>query len=189
MPLQNPAPDIREISAIGVNTSTTPLNDGQTFTGQWELNSEPQVMCSMITDQSGTLYFDFSNDGTNADSTFPSSGFSVSAGIHEFHTAVKGPRYFRVRFVNNSGSNQTYLRLYVYYGRNFVPANAPLNQSISLDSDAISVRPTEFQDEVRIGRRPGVTGFTKFAYRDALTASAYGICLSGNKRVTYTEAS
>lgn len=151
------------------NTTTTPLASGATFTGPFEETGSPDVMVSCQTDNSGTLFFDFSPDGTNVN-TFPTDGFVVSPGIHEFHVAVKGPRQFRARLVNDSGA-QSYLRLYTYYGQ-FKQPNAPLNQTVSLDSDASQVRPTDFQDEVRIGRRSGVTGWTKFGYRSGLTASA-----------------
>lgn len=63
------------------------------YVGTSELNNQPDVMVSLKSDQAGTEYFDFSNDNTNWD-TFPVSGFAVSANIHEFHTAVKGKRYF-----------------------------------------------------------------------------------------------
>lgn len=152
------------------NTSTTPLGPGETFTGTGEQNIFPQVGVSVKTDNSGVLYFDFSNDGTNWDSTFPVSGFVVSSGVHEFHTAVKLGRYFRVRLVNDSGA-QSYLRLYTYYGYNYIPSNHPYNQSIGIDTDAITTRPSNFGDEVLIGRRTGVTHFTKFGYRTGLTAA------------------
>ena len=152
-----------------VNTTTTPLGSEATYTGTFEYNSSPQVMVSCQTDNTGTLYFDFSVNGTDY-STFPVGGFKVASGIHEFHTAVKGPRWFRVRLVNDSGA-QTYLRLYTFYG-DFGVSNAPLNQAIGLDSDGASVRPTDYQDEVRIGRRSGVMGWTKFGYREGLTANA-----------------
>jgi hypothetical protein len=150
------------------NSTTTPLTGGATFTGVGELNFLSDVMVSCQTDNSGTMYFDFSVDGTNW-TTFPVNGFKVASGIHEFHTAVKGPRYFRVRLVNDSGA-QSYLRLYTYFGT-FRQGNSPLNQTVSLDTDATHVRPSDFQDEVRIGRRSGVTGWTKFGYRSNLTAS------------------
>jgi hypothetical protein len=121
-----------------LNTTTTPINDGITFTGTGELNDYSDVMVSCKTDRAGVIYFDFSNDGVNWD-TFPTNGFNVSANIHEFHTAVKGGRYFRVRLVNNSGGNQTYLRLYTYYGV-YRQGNLPLNQSISSDADALITR-------------------------------------------------
>ena len=79
-------------------------------------------------------------------------------------------RYFRVRLVNDDAA-QTYLRLFTYFGESFIPSNHPYNQSISLDTDAITTRPSNFQDEVRIGRRTGVTGWTKFAYNDDVDSS------------------
>lgn len=137
---------IRNIQTGGTvstsNNSTTPLNSGQTFTGTGELNYFSDVMVSCKTDQDGTLYFDFSVDNTNWE-TFPSSGFSVTAGSHEIHNAVKGYRYFRVRYTNSSASNQTYLRLYTYFGQ-FKQLNIPLNAIVGQDSDAILVRPMDF---------------------------------------------
>lgn len=167
------AQDVAVISGLlqsANNTTTTPLSSGATYTGTGEQNNYPQVGVSLKTDNSGVLYFDFSNDGTNWDSTFPVQGFSVASGIHEFHTAVKLGRYFRCRLVNDTEA-QTYLRLYTYYGMNFVPSVAPLNQSLGLDSDAQNVRPTDFEDEVVIGRRSGVTAFAKFGYRSGLTSA------------------
>lgn len=163
------------------NTSTTALGSSETFTGTGEQNSWPQVGVSIKTDAECTLYFDFSNDGTNWDSVFPVLGFKVAASVHEFHTAVKLGRYFRVRVVNGS-SAQSYLRLYTYYGYNFTQSVSPLNQTISTDSDASIVRPTSFEDEVVIGLRDRVRHFTKFAYRDNLQAA------NGNEIVWATSA-
>ena len=174
-------------SAAPGNTSTTALSSGATFTGAWETNAFPDVMVSCQQDNTATLYFDFSNDGGTTYSTFPVNGFKVASGIHEFHTAVKGPRSFRVRLVNDSGS-PTYLRLYTYFGTYAKEPNAPLNQTIGLDSDATSTRPNSFQDEVRIGRRPGVAGWTKFSHRDGLTASAGPQLVWRHSSNTYTPA-
>ena len=119
------------------NTTTATLPAGGTFTGTAVQNVYPDLMVSCFTDQIGTLYNDFSVDGTNF-TTFPSAGFSVSANIHEFHTAVKGPRHHRTRYINGSGSQSTF-RLYTYYG-DFEKANAPLSQAITNDADAENVR-------------------------------------------------
>lgn len=116
------------------NNSTTPLASGATFTGTGEQNNVPDVMVSCFSDTAGTLYFDFSVDGTNW-RTFPTDGFTVTASIHEFHIARKGPRYFRVRFVN-SASTQTTFQLYTYFGW-FGQAMAPIGFTIASDSDAI----------------------------------------------------
>lgn len=154
------------------NSSTAILTNGSTYTGTGEKNQEAHFGVSLKTDQDGILYTDFSNDGVNWDSTFPPAGFQVTGGIHEFHTGIKLGRYFRVRFLNDSGSDQTYFRLYTYYGNNFVPSVAPVNQSLGVDADTTSTRPTSFYDEVIIGRRSGVSHFNKFGYREGLTASA-----------------
>ncbi len=120
------------------NSSTTILPAGETFVGVGEENDFTDVMVSCQTDQPGTLNFEFSVDGTNWGS-FPVGGFEVVAGIHEFHTAVKGPRFFRVSLTNTGGSDQTFLRLQTYYGT-FAKPNAPLGQNINDDSDATVVK-------------------------------------------------
>lgn len=120
------------------NTTTTPLNSGATFTGTGEQNQFPDVYVSCITDQVGKLYFDFSNDGTNWN-VFPPAGFDLAAGVHEAHKALKAGRYFRVRVTNTSGSNQTYLRLYTYYGE-FDQLTSPLNFAPNSDTDAITTK-------------------------------------------------
>lgn len=150
----------------GGNSTTTPTTS---FTGAGEQNDFPDVMVSLYSDdQDGTLYFDFSVNGTDW-RTFPSQGFEVTAGIHEFHTAVKGPRYFRVRW--SSSSSPTTLQLYTYYGK-FSRVNTPLNQTVGRDSDASLVRPTICQDEISRGLRSGVQQWNKFAYRTSTTSAA-----------------
>jgi hypothetical protein len=80
----------------------------------WEQNDYSDVMVSCTTDNPGTLFFDFSVDGSNVN-TFPVCGFQIASTVHEFHTAVKGSRYFRARLVNDTGA-QSYLRLTTYFG-------------------------------------------------------------------------
>lgn len=140
------------------NITTDTLTSGATFTGQWERNFAADVMVSCHSSSDGTLYFDFSPDGVNVN-TFPVAGFEVYAGIHEFHTAVKGPRYFRIRFVN-SAVDQTYFRLFVYYGT-FRQGNLPFAAKISDDADAIAVR-TDSEEEVMKGRVAGQYIIPKF---------------------------
>lgn len=148
------------------NTSTTPLSGSATFTGAGEYVTQSDVMCVCKTDAAGTLYFDFSPDGTNWDSTFPVNGFAVAAGINEFHTAVKGPRYFRVRLVNGSAA-QSYLRLYVYYG-DFRQGNLPIGAGISADADATVVRSISADLDLALGRVGGQREDRKFGEVEAL---------------------
>lgn len=154
--------------ASSTNSTTTPLAAGATFYGGPDNGGEQNdfdhvgVMAKM--DSDATLFFQFSSDGVNWDSTFPTGGFKISSGIPEFHTAVKLGRYFRLRIANND-TPQTSMRTTTFYGNNFVPSAAPLNQALGIDHDAIMVRSTLSQDEIRIGRRSGVVGWTKFGHR------------------------
>jgi hypothetical protein len=147
-----------------LNSTTSTLAGDETFTGTWEENAYPQLFVMTDSDVEGTLFFDFSNDGVNSDSTYPVNGYYCGANIPEVHTAVKAGRYFRIRYVNGS-SAQTHFRLTMRFGF-YGNLAAALNQSIGLDADATVVRPTSVQDEISIGRRSGVTAWNKFAYRE-----------------------
>ena len=127
-------------SAVGVNSDSI-ISGGNwstnTYTGSGELNDYAYVGVNLQVDESGTLYFDFSQDGTNW-STFPVAGFVTASGINEVHTAWKGGRYMRPRFVGVGG--RTYFRLKTYYSNTSLPLSAPLNQSINGDQDAAITR-------------------------------------------------
>ena len=163
------------VSGAG-NTTTTNLASGATFTGEAEQNPFPDVMVSCFSDTAGTLFFDFSNDGSIW-RTFPTNGFTVSASIHEFHTAVKGPIYFRVRFVN-SATIQTNFQLYTYYGTYRQP-NTPLNQPISLDSDSLLVRPTFPWLDISRGLVNNISTIAKFGYNENIGTSFEPISYNG----------
>lgn len=131
------------------NSTTTPLASGATYTGTWEQNNHPDVLVMCKTDNTGTLYFDFSSDGTNLDSTFPVNGFKVASGVPEVHKAVKGSRYFRIRLVNDSGA-QSYLRIITSFG-SFGVLSAPVNQSLANGSDATLVHALDAETDYMIG--------------------------------------
>lgn len=151
-----------------VNSSTSALSSGATFTGSGEFTDEPDVMLVCETDNTGTLYTDFSQDGTNW-TTFPTAGFKLASGINEFHTAVKGPRYQRTRLVNDTGA-QSYLRLSTYYG-DFKQGNAPLNQPYGLDSDSRLVRPSLPWLDISRGLVTGLEAIQKFGRNDSVSTS------------------
>ena len=155
-------------STAGNNTITR-LDNGESFIGDFEQSNFPDVMVQVVSSTSGTLYFDFSPDPSNplVTSVFPSNGFEVSAGVSEFHTAVKGPRSFRVRFINDSGSNQSYLYIYVYYGV-FRQPNAPVNQTLGNDADAIVVRQYPQDIDLALGKLGGAQRNNKFGYTPEL---------------------
>lgn len=123
------------------NNSTTPLAAGDTFTGTAEQNNFPDVYISCITDQAGTLFLTLAM--TAQTGMCSPAGFTLVAGVTEAHKALKAGRYFRARVTNTSGSNQTYLRLYTYFGQ-FDQLTSPLNFAPSGDSDAVTSKSVLF---------------------------------------------
>lgn len=150
------------------NSTSTHPGSGETFTGTLEPSRADGVTVSCQSSTSGTLYFDFSVDGTNV-TTFPTSGFSVAAGIHEYHRAVVGNRHFRVRFVSDTGT-ASYLRIHTTYGPH-THLNAPVNQTIGADADSMLVRTFPEGISTALGRVGGVTGGDKFGYIAGLGTS------------------
>ena len=146
-----------------LNNSITPLNNGITFVGESEINAYTDVMVQVATDQNGTLYCEFSPDGINWDTSL---SFEYNTNrINPPHIFVKAERYFRVRFINNSGSNQTYLRLNTYYG-SFNKLTSPINGALAENYDATAVRPTDYRLEVASGKRQGRSLWNKFGYNN-----------------------
>lgn len=158
------------------NSTDVILSTSTTFTGLSEINDEMWVAVSCFSDVEGILYFDFSVDDVNWNS-FPTNGFNVSAGIHEFHTALKLGRAFRVRYVNGS-ADQTVFRLKTYYGA-FAQPSAPLNQPLGLDADAILVRPSFPWLDVARGLTTGFTSVTKFGRNSSVGTTFTPIARGG----------
>lgn len=52
-----------EESRIGINSTITPLGIGESFIGQGERNTFPDMGVSCFSDKAGMLYFDFSING------------------------------------------------------------------------------------------------------------------------------
>jgi hypothetical protein len=98
--------------------TTTALAAGGSWTSAWVdcLGSVPRAKKIYITcysDQSGTIYIDYSPDGANVDG---SESISYTGGSTPAIEAVevKG-RYARVRYVNNATTAQSVFRLYAYF--------------------------------------------------------------------------
>jgi hypothetical protein len=154
------------ISTVNSSTTNLAVGNSYTFTGTAERTDHRDIMINLYADQNTTIQIQFSQNGTNWDSTLTKYG---TANQNEFCIAVKGKRYIRV-IVTTASLTTTVFRLQTQYGE-FRQGNSPENQATSLDGDALSVRPTDFQDEVRLGRRTGITGWNKFAYKSNTTAA------------------
>lgn len=77
------------------NSSTTPLANGESFIGEGELVSAPDVFIGGKTDTNGDITISFSADGVNYDSNIPYQYAANTAFAHKF---IKGYRYFRLKF-------------------------------------------------------------------------------------------
>lgn len=146
------------------NSSTTALDNGQTYTGDWEdVSKYDSITVAVSTDQNGTYTVQFSPDGTNQDSTL--TRYYRTGAIEPPHRFTITRRYFRISFTNNSGSNQSYFRLQSMYGTK-QPLNVPLDGTVSRDYDATVVRPTGYEHEVALGLRQGATTWHKWGYNE-----------------------
>lgn len=119
------------------NSSTTNLASGNsyTFTGTADRTPHPDIMVNLYTDQVTAISIQFSQDGTNWDSSINKVG---AAGFNEFTTSVKGYRYVRV-VVTTASLTTTVFRLQTQFGL-FRQGNAPLNATVSNDADSLTTR-------------------------------------------------
>lgn len=160
------------------NISTIPIPAGQTFTGEWEEVSQyPSVIISLLTDQDGILYVQFSNDaGQHIDSQLP---YDVEANVNEFHRITVTRRYYRAYFVNNSASNQSFFRFGTLLGyQTAVTSN--LNSAVQPDADSQLVRPTNSDLDVVRGLFSGITYVNKFGKNTSVGSSTITpICQGG----------
>lgn len=133
------------------NTTTTPLNAGNTYTGTWELNPKTAVAIYLYTDQAGTLYVDFSKDGSNVDATLD---FAFDATTNEVHNIKALRPFYRIRITNTSASNQTYLRAGARLG-DYSPSTSSLSSTIQQDQDAQVVRAIDSETDIAQGNFAG----------------------------------
>lgn len=159
------------------NSTAATLTGGATFTGAWELAPRDMVLAQSFSDVVGTLYFDFSVDGVNADSTFPVGGVPTTASVPKVVPAAVGGRYFRVRYVNGASAQSTF-RLGVSYS-SFTNFYAPLNQPLGLDSAAILTRSTFPWLDIARGLVTGLTDTKKFGRNASVGTSYVPITIGG----------
>jgi hypothetical protein len=162
------------------NESTTPLGAGETYTGEWEMSPIAMVLVQSKSDVAGTLFFDFSIDGVNADSTFPVSGISTVANIPTVQPAAVGGRFFRVRYINGPDA-QTFFRLGSYYS-NYSNFYSPLNQGYGLQSPAILARTQWPWLDVSRGLAGGITSIKKFGRNKVVGDTYVPVAIGGNYR-------
>jgi hypothetical protein len=153
-----------------VNSTSTLLTNGSTFTGTWEdVTKYSDVIVAVKTDQNGTFQVQYSPDGTNVDSSL--TRYYRTNQIEAPHRFTNTRQFMRVVFTNNSGADQTFLRLQTILGKRN-DLNAPLDLMLAQDFDSISVRPSDFHTEVALGRRQGATTWNKFGYNTNVSSAS-----------------
>lgn len=144
--------------ADNLNSTTSPLTSGGTWTGEKRKAVFPFVGFTLATDQDGELTFQLSDDGEN----FYTVGFYYyrAGGVNRPHQFKTFTRYYKLSFTNTSSEDQTYLRLFTYQttsGELTAPANGtfvrdadtnvvmPLNNALALSRGQFDGRESSFK--------------------------------------------
>jgi len=117
------------------NSTTTNLSASTIFTGDWELNIYPDVQVFCLSNVSGDLHIEFSDDGLT---THEEIEFPIVGGVSQRHTRVKAQQYFRVVYFNGL-TDQSSFRLSSYFG-NYHDNVVSLDKILSQREDAQLVR-------------------------------------------------
>lgn len=171
-----------------LNSTTTLLTSGSSFTGTWEdVSGYTGVIVALKTDQNGYYTIQFSPDGTNTDSSL--TRYYRTTQTEPPHAFEITRKYCRVVFTNDSGSDQTYLRLQTKFVSNRTGLNIPMDATMSQDYDAIAVRPSNYVYEAALGRRQGATTWNKFGYNADVDIGTEVIAAFGGSFSPLTTAS
>jgi len=92
------------------NSSNIVLNNGQVFTGTYtETTGYNSLIITILSDKDGDIQLYFSDDGTNISFTYNYTYYANQQYINNLETIKK---YYKIKFTNSSGSNQTSFSLY-----------------------------------------------------------------------------
>lgn len=130
-----------EGTLISESCTETPLQASQTFVADAANCLDfGQITVSLLTDQDGILFVEFSPDGTNWDSSI---SLKITANKNEVHRYTRTREFFRIRVSNTSQNNQSFLRVQVIGGVSNLLTSA-LNSEVQSDADTLVVREIDF---------------------------------------------
>ena len=110
--------------------SISALANGASFVGDsTNISIYPSLSVNLFTDRGGVLYVDFSSDGKNWDHIQSFVYVEDTSFIKQLQTAAK---YYRVRFINNSGADQSIFRLQAIPGNQVPKADVTLYSADNL---------------------------------------------------------
>jgi len=117
-----------------VNTSTTPLSGGASYSGRFEeVTAFTSIAVHATADVAGTLYIDWSFDGSATSST--TTLCDSDDGAFGLNIARVCAPYFRVRLLNGSAA-QSSLSLKTFYSQ--TPMDAPTQTGGVLSGDVLA---------------------------------------------------
>lgn len=91
------------------NVSTTPLAANETFTGAWQdVQHYNTVTSTLYSDVDGVCYFDFATN-TSVTNSDVFSVIRLKAGVSRTFSVKRKLRFFRLRYVNNSLDQTTFI--------------------------------------------------------------------------------
>lgn len=156
------------------NSTSEAIDNGESFTGEWEERTTPELLVAVISDVDLTFKAQFANSiedilAGNIDSTLTYD--FLGSQIEPPHRLIIARRYFRIIVENSSGSNATYLRVQTSIGQ-FGPLTSALNSIVAQDADALVVRPTDFFVEVGEGRHRGYSFSPKMGQNTDISAGS-----------------
>jgi hypothetical protein len=123
-----------------LNSTTTPLASGATFTGGWEnIVNFGSISINASADVAGTLWADFSPDGITAQRNVQlSNGADGAFGIHSL---IPVNSFFRVRLVNGDiAQSSMTIESLCFRGSRIAQPTSRLGQSIQQFSDVLNTR-------------------------------------------------
>jgi hypothetical protein len=120
----------------------------------------------MKTDQNGTLYIDFSPDGSNADSTLTYAYNTTVINPPHRLTVTRG--YFRVRYVNGSVA-QTYIRIQSMLTEGG-PLASPFSGLVSPTADTLITRSVPTELDIASGKFQGYSIVHLFGRNENVTS-------------------
>jgi len=144
---------------VGSNSTTSPLANGSSYTGEWQTVGDYSSLTIKVTsDQAGILQIDFSNDCITEANDLD---FVLAANIPDVHRLVVTSNCFRVYVLNNSGSDQTVLTIESRLSE-AGPITTPFSIDVQQDSDALPVR-NYSELEIMVGGYSGNNIISKYA--------------------------
>lgn len=93
------------------NRTTDALNNGATWTGNWESTiGYCNIVVNILSDQTGKLTVEYSDTSFTVTQSITRNYNIANAGV--VLTFVPGSHYYRLKFLNDSGSNNTFTNIH-----------------------------------------------------------------------------